>query len=50
MPSVLDFTPDTFAESWRWAQAIVPALRGARRPRSTTASTASSRSRRTAPR
>src|SRR6185295_413702 len=27
MPSVLDFTPDTFAESWRWAQAIVPALR-----------------------
>jgi glycine cleavage system aminomethyltransferase T/glycine/D-amino acid oxidase-like deaminating enzyme len=28
MPSVLDFTPDTFAESWRWAQAIVPALRG----------------------
>lgn len=28
MPSVLEFTPDTFAESWAWAQAIVPALRG----------------------
>ncbi len=27
MPSVLDFTPDTFAESWSWAQGIVPALR-----------------------
>jgi glycine cleavage system aminomethyltransferase T/glycine/D-amino acid oxidase-like deaminating enzyme len=30
MPSVLEFTPDTFEESWRWAQAIVPALRGDR--------------------
>lgn len=29
MPSVLEFTPDTFAESWGWAQAVVPALRGA---------------------
>jgi glycine cleavage system aminomethyltransferase T/glycine/D-amino acid oxidase-like deaminating enzyme len=28
MPSVLAFTPKTFEESWRWAQAIVPALRG----------------------
>jgi glycine cleavage system aminomethyltransferase T/glycine/D-amino acid oxidase-like deaminating enzyme len=28
MPSVLEFTPETFEESWRWAQAIVPALRG----------------------
>ena len=27
MPSVLEFTPDTFAESWAWAQGIVPALR-----------------------
>ena len=29
MPSVLDFTPDDFAESWGWAQELVPALRGA---------------------
>ncbi len=28
MPSVLAFTPETFEESWRWAQAVVPALRG----------------------
>ena len=33
MPSVLEFTPDSFAESWRWAQAIVPALRATRRRR-----------------
>ncbi|MEJ7748010.1 MAG: FAD-dependent oxidoreductase [Candidatus Limnocylindrales bacterium] len=29
MPSVLDFTPDTFAESWSWAAELVPALRSA---------------------
>jgi glycine cleavage system aminomethyltransferase T/glycine/D-amino acid oxidase-like deaminating enzyme len=27
MPSVLAFTPDTFAETWGWAQDLVPALR-----------------------
>ncbi|HET8786155.1 MAG TPA: FAD-dependent oxidoreductase, partial [Candidatus Limnocylindrales bacterium] len=27
MPSVLEFTPDTFAESWSWAEDLVPALR-----------------------
>jgi glycine cleavage system aminomethyltransferase T len=27
MPSVLEFTPDTFAETWSWAEALVPALR-----------------------
>jgi glycine/D-amino acid oxidase-like deaminating enzyme len=27
MPSVLEFTPDTFAESWSWAEELVPALR-----------------------
>ena len=27
MPSVLDFTPSDFAESWSWAQAVIPALR-----------------------
>jgi dimethylglycine oxidase len=27
MPSVLDFTPDTFAETWSWAEELVPALR-----------------------
>jgi glycine cleavage system aminomethyltransferase T/glycine/D-amino acid oxidase-like deaminating enzyme len=27
MPSVLEFTPDTFAESWTWAEDLVPALR-----------------------
>ena len=27
MPSVLDFTPDTFAETWSWAEDLVPALR-----------------------
>ena len=31
MPSVLDFTPDDFAESWGWARDIVPALRGSAR-------------------
>ncbi len=29
MPSVLDFTPDDFTESWAWAQAAIPALRDA---------------------
>ncbi len=28
MPSVLAYTPETFEESWRWAQEVVPALRG----------------------
>jgi dimethylglycine oxidase len=27
MPSVLEFTPETFAESWSWAEQLVPALR-----------------------
>jgi dimethylglycine oxidase len=27
MPSVLEFTPDTFAETWSWAEELVPALR-----------------------
>jgi dimethylglycine oxidase len=27
MPSVLEFTPDTFAETWSWAEDLVPALR-----------------------
>jgi dimethylglycine oxidase len=27
MPSVLAFTPDTFAETWGWAEELVPALR-----------------------
>ncbi len=27
MPSVLEFTPDTFAETWSWATELVPALR-----------------------
>jgi glycine cleavage system aminomethyltransferase T/glycine/D-amino acid oxidase-like deaminating enzyme len=27
MPSVLEFTPETFAESWSWAEDLVPALR-----------------------
>ncbi|HET9083171.1 MAG TPA: FAD-binding oxidoreductase, partial [Candidatus Limnocylindrales bacterium] len=27
MPSVLAFTPDTFAETWSWAEELVPALR-----------------------
>ncbi len=27
MPSVLAFTPDTFAETWSWATELVPALR-----------------------
>jgi glycine cleavage system aminomethyltransferase T/glycine/D-amino acid oxidase-like deaminating enzyme len=27
MPSILEFTPDTFAESWAWAEDLVPALR-----------------------
>ncbi len=27
MPSVLAFTPDTFAETWSWAKELVPALR-----------------------
>ena len=27
MPSVLEFTPDTFAGSWSWAEELVPALR-----------------------
>ena len=27
MPSVLEFTPETFAESWSWAEELVPALR-----------------------
>jgi dimethylglycine oxidase len=27
MPSVLEFTPDTFVESWSWAEDLVPALR-----------------------
>ncbi len=27
MPSVLPFTPDDFAESWTWAQELLPALR-----------------------
>jgi dimethylglycine oxidase len=27
MPSVLGFTPDTFAETWSWAEELVPALR-----------------------
>ena len=27
MPSVLAFTPDTFAQTWAWAQELVPALR-----------------------
>ncbi len=26
MPSVLDFTPDDFAESWAWARELMPAL------------------------
>ena len=26
MPSVLDFTPDDFAESWGWARELMPAL------------------------
>ncbi|MEA2518977.1 MAG: dimethylglycine oxidase, partial [Chloroflexota bacterium] len=30
MPSVLDFTADDFAESWGWAQDLVPALRNSR--------------------
>ncbi len=29
MPSVLEFTPDTFAETWSWATELVPALRSA---------------------
>ncbi len=29
MPSVLEFTPETFAETWSWAEELVPALRGA---------------------
>jgi glycine cleavage system aminomethyltransferase T/glycine/D-amino acid oxidase-like deaminating enzyme len=29
MPSVLDFTPETFAETWSWAEELVPALRSA---------------------
>ncbi len=29
MPSVLAFTSDDFAESWAWAQELLPALRGA---------------------
>jgi glycine cleavage system aminomethyltransferase T/glycine/D-amino acid oxidase-like deaminating enzyme len=29
MPSVLPFTPDDFAESWTWAQELLPALREA---------------------
>ncbi|MGH2474075.1 MAG: FAD-dependent oxidoreductase, partial [Candidatus Limnocylindrales bacterium] len=28
MPSVLEFTPETFAETWSWATELVPALRG----------------------
>ncbi|HEV8696767.1 MAG TPA: FAD-dependent oxidoreductase [Candidatus Limnocylindrales bacterium] len=27
MPSVLEFTPETFAETWSWATELVPALR-----------------------
>ena len=27
MPSVLEFTPDTFAETWSWAEELVPVLR-----------------------
>ena len=27
MPSVLEFTPETFAETWSWAEELVPALR-----------------------
>jgi glycine cleavage system aminomethyltransferase T/glycine/D-amino acid oxidase-like deaminating enzyme len=27
MPSVLEFTPDTFAETWSWAEELVPILR-----------------------
>ena len=30
MPSVLAFTPDDFAESWAWAQELMPALGDAR--------------------
>ena len=26
MPSILEFTPDDFAESWAWAQSLVPSL------------------------
>jgi glycine cleavage system aminomethyltransferase T/glycine/D-amino acid oxidase-like deaminating enzyme len=27
MPSILEFTPETFAETWSWAMELVPALR-----------------------
>jgi glycine cleavage system aminomethyltransferase T/glycine/D-amino acid oxidase-like deaminating enzyme len=27
MPSVLEFTPDTFGETWSWAEELVPVLR-----------------------
>ena len=29
MPSIVDWTPDDFAESWGWAQELMPALREA---------------------